>query len=168
MAVDFALAHPDMVKALVLVVGVVGGWDPPPDFEKRVRPYHEIAGKSPEAIADLWLTNPYWIPAPENPEARRKFRTIVVESFQTPLAPSLPADSLSPPAIERLAEIYMPTLIVVGALDDPEIIKVAAMLTQKIAGARLVTIAKAGHFPHLEQPIEFNRAVLNFLSSARK
>jgi pimeloyl-ACP methyl ester carboxylesterase len=36
-------------------------------------------------------------------------------------------------------------------------------MSQAISGARLVTIAGAGHLSNLEQPDEFNRAIAGFL-----
>jgi pimeloyl-ACP methyl ester carboxylesterase len=39
-------------------------------------------------------------------------------------------------------------------------------MANKIAGARLVTIAGAGHAPPVTHPAEFNAAVREFLASA--
>jgi hypothetical protein len=36
-------------------------------------------------------------------------------------------------------------------------------LAQNISGAKRVLIPKAGHLPHMEQPTEFNRIILEFL-----
>ena len=70
---------------------------------------------------------------------------------------------LEPPAINRLAEVRVPTLIVVGDEDVPQVIEAAGILEQGIAGAQKVVVAGTAHHPHMEKPEEFNRVVLDFL-----
>lgn len=65
--------------------------------------------------------------------------------------------------MNRLGEIRLPTLVVVGEDDRLTPPKYAEFLTGKIAGARLVRIPRAGHFVSLEQPDEVNRAIGEFL-----
>jgi len=71
---------------------------------------------------------------------------------------------LEPAAIFRLAEIHVPTLIVVGDGDVPDILVQADLLEQGIAGAQKVVIPGVAHVPNMERPQDFNRIVLNFLS----
>src|SRR5437868_2155622 len=70
---------------------------------------------------------------------------------------------LEPPAINRLAEVKVPALIVVGDEDMPETLEIAGMLEQGIAGAKKVVIAGTAHHPNMEKPEEFNRVVVDFL-----
>src|SRR2546430_1439425 len=70
---------------------------------------------------------------------------------------------LEPSAINRLAEVRVPTLIVVGDEDVPQVIEAAGILEQGIAGAQKVVVAGTAHHPHMEKPEEFNRVVLDFL-----
>ncbi len=70
---------------------------------------------------------------------------------------------LEPPAINRLAEVNVPTLIVVGDQNAPEVLEVADTLGLGIAGARKVVLAGTAHHPNMEKPGEFNRMYhLNF------
>jgi len=64
---------------------------------------------------------------------------------------------------ELLAQINCPTLVIVGSEDGLTSPSEAEKMSQGISGARLVTIAGAGHLSNLEQPDEFNRAVSDFL-----
>jgi pimeloyl-ACP methyl ester carboxylesterase len=75
---------------------------------------------------------------------------------------------LEPPAIKRLAEVRVPTLIVVGDEDVPEVIEATSILEQGIAGAQRVVIAETAHHLHMEKPEEFNRAVLDFLKGVSR
>ena len=51
----------------------------------------------------------------------------------------------------------------VGAEDIEDIRRAAELLAAEITGARLETIAGAGHLPSLERPDELNRLLLDFL-----
>ena len=70
---------------------------------------------------------------------------------------------VEPPANERLGEIDVPTLIVVGAEDVADMAEIAAILAVGIADTRIETIEGAGHLPSLERPDELNRLLLDFL-----
>ncbi len=72
---------------------------------------------------------------------------------------------LEPPAVARLAEIRVPTLIVVADGDQPDIIAQADLLHEGIAGARKVVIPDVAHVPNMERPERFNRLVLGFLDA---
>lgn len=164
-AIDFALEHPEMVEALVLVGPALGGWQYSPAFGQRgYQILLATVAEGPEKGADLWLGVPYIIPAPENPAARQQFRTLFIEDFHGFLAPWYLARPLNPPALQRLSELHVPTLIITGELEDPENLAVADTLATKIGGAQKITVPKAGHLVAMEKPAEFNRIVLDFLS----
>ena len=163
-AIDFTLAHPDMVEALVLVGPAVDGWQYSSAFMDRQSKLLAISGKSPEAIADHWLLDPYIFSTPGNPAVRQKFRKLVVERFQGSPSLSFPPEPHDPPTFQRLSELSLPVLIIVGQQDSPEVLTIADSLSEKIVGAKKITLPKTGHIVHLEQPEEFNRIVLDFLS----
>ena len=64
----------------------------------------------------------------------------------------------------RLAEISVPTLVIVGELDRPEMLEIAERLEAEIPNARRETIAGTAHVPSMERSEEFDRLVLDFLS----
>lgn len=64
--------------------------------------------------------------------------------------------------IDSLPTIGVPTLVVVGARDQP-FLAASDYMAAKIPGARKVVIADAGHTANVDQPEAFNRAVLEFL-----
>jgi 3-oxoadipate enol-lactonase len=70
---------------------------------------------------------------------------------------------LDPPASQRLAEIRVPTLVLTGDEDVPDIHAIAEKLAGEIPGAERATISEAAHLPNLERPEEFDRIVLGFL-----
>jgi pimeloyl-ACP methyl ester carboxylesterase len=74
---------------------------------------------------------------------------------------------LEPPAADRLAEIRVPTLIIVGNRDRPEIMYRASILERSIPDAHKVVMSGTAHLPNMERPDEFNRIVLEFLDGLR-
>ena len=82
------------------------------------------------------------------------------------MADAQPLNPLNPPAVQRLAEIAVPTLIVVGALDHPEILRAADVMAATIPSAEKAVIEGSAHLPNMERPDEFNQTVRNFLGAA--
>lgn len=70
---------------------------------------------------------------------------------------------LDPPAINRLGEILIPSLIMVGELDTTETLVMAEMLVHGIPAARKVVIGDTAHMIPMEKPDLFNKEVLKFL-----
>jgi pimeloyl-ACP methyl ester carboxylesterase len=65
--------------------------------------------------------------------------------------------------IESLSAIRVPTLLVVGGEDKPFLTGMRYM-ADKIPGSVHAVIDGAGHAPNLEKPAEFNQVLLRFLS----
>lgn len=66
--------------------------------------------------------------------------------------------------IDGLGGIAVPTLIIVGDKDQP-FIAPCEYMAKKIPGARLEVIRDAGHSSNLDQPEAFNRVLRDFLDS---
>ena len=64
---------------------------------------------------------------------------------------------------DRLREIKVPTLIIVGAKDFVCSAKFAAVLHERIAGSRLTTLPHSGHMGHVEEPQAFTAAIVAFI-----
>lgn len=69
-----------------------------------------------------------------------------------------------PHVIDSLPKIAVPTLVVVGAGDEPFLAASEYMAT-RIPGARKVVIPDAGHAVNVDQPEAFNHAVVDFLET---
>ena len=72
--------------------------------------------------------------------------------------------TLDPPAKDRLHQISVPTLILIGSEDQPHLHEIAQALEQKIPDSRLETLPNGGHHPNLEMPDLFNERVTHFLN----
>jgi 3-oxoadipate enol-lactonase len=162
-AIDFTLTHPERVKSLVLAGPGLSGFpwsEKRPRWARRIR--DAVAAHDGKAAARAWLESDYMKPAASNPRCARRVRELALANSATWVQPD-EEDELKPPAHDRLAEIRVPTLVVVGSRDIPDIHRIVARLAEKIPGARRIAIAGAGHMVNLEQPERFNTVVLEFL-----
>lgn len=67
------------------------------------------------------------------------------------------------PALPRLGEIHIPTLLLVGDADIPDVHAHAGAIEAGVPRARRVVINDVGHLMYLEKPAEFSRTVIEFL-----
>lgn len=173
-ALDLALAAVDRVAALVTVAATPSGHEPGADLVAefgRVEAAYEQGGI--EAANEVELA--IWVDGPgrEPEQVDRGVRAHVAEMNRDALrreeareqagAPLEPAP-LEPPALGRLAEVAVPTLVVTGEHDQPSALAGAAAIAAGVPGARAAEIAGAAHLPSLERPQAFDAAVMPFLA----
>ena len=114
----------------------------------------------------LWVDGTFRQPEQVSPSVRKhaaEMNRVAVKNGTWAIADASPLNPLSPPAAGRLDEIKVPVLIIVGSLDNPEILRAADLLENKIENAKKVIMPDCAHVPNMEKPEEFNRNVLNFL-----
>ena len=172
-ALDFALIHPERVHSLVLAAPAVGG-GPSSEEVQRFNEEEEalLARGALEAAADLnvrmWVDGPQRTPEQVDPLVRQRVYDMQYHAFTVAMPEEDKEISPQPPAITRLAELRVPTLIIVGDYDLPEKVALARQLYECIVGAQLAIIPTVAHMVSMERPDEFNRLVLDFLQSAQK
>jgi pimeloyl-ACP methyl ester carboxylesterase len=169
-AAAFTLEHPDRVRALVLVNSLVGmerpsdglraGWD-------AVNTAMD-AGDVARAIAietEMWVDGPLRAPEDVDRDLRESVTAMNAAIFaRADEVDAAEERGIEPEARERLGEIRVPTLVVTGALDQPDALASAGTLIAGIPNARGVTIPDAAHLPSMERPGAFNRIVRGFLA----
>ena len=65
--------------------------------------------------------------------------------------------------LERIAQIAVPTLVIVGGEDIATTLDKAQHIAERIRGARLETVAGSGHMTPLEQPERISELLSAFL-----
>jgi len=68
--------------------------------------------------------------------------------------------------VNRLSEIKVPTLIIVGDHDESDP-KMSKEMHQKIAGSQLVVLPNSGHMTFVDQPEQFLKTVREFVAQAK-
>ncbi len=171
-AMNFTLAYPDRVTKLVMVCSGPGGFEPA-DFKPAALDEEMFAAyqagdleKAARLSARLWFVGPDRPVEQADPAKLELVYQMTLNDLHKEAAGVGDEQSMSPPAAQRLSEIQVPTLIIAGEYDEPFPLLAAPFMEQGIAGARKVMLPTA-HLPSLEQPDEFNRVVLGFLSEAR-
>lgn len=168
-AIDFALAYPERVTTLLPVASALSGYR----FSERTMRRMVEADERLEAgdiAAGVELENRLWVDGPArtpemvDPAVRERVRVMNTANYQRAADESIELD-LEPAAIDRLAEVGVPTLVVAGDQDVPDILAIAELLQRDIGGARLAIISNTAHQLNMERPDEFNRIVLEFLES---
>ncbi len=70
---------------------------------------------------------------------------------------------LSPPAVDRLSQIRLPMLLLLGERDVPDEHRIVERLHREVPDSERVVFPGVGHVTNLEIPEEFNRVVAVFL-----
>jgi pimeloyl-ACP methyl ester carboxylesterase len=152
----FSLAHPEMVRALI-ICDSGPGYRNPEAREAWNRRAHERAAELEARGLDAL--------GGRSREMQEAIRHHASAQGLAHAARGMLAQRDSR-VIDGLASIGVPTLVVVGDRDEPFLAPCRYMAT-KIPGARLEIIEGAGHASNLDQPEAFNRAVRSFLDSLR-
>lgn len=160
LSLDFTLAHRDRVRQLVLVGPVLGGLPFTEQFLTRANHAFSLLKTNLSAAISEWSSDRYLI-APGNQKARQRLRDLLIANPQDMTHTDLPLPVR--PALGRLNDIAVPTLIITGAEDIPDVQAHAGAIEAGISGSRRILISDAGHLLYLEKPEEFSRIVINFL-----
>lgn len=164
MCLRLALDHPAAVARLVLIGATPGIEDPDERAARRAADdalATHLLAVGLDAFLDEWLAQPLFAGLPRAAAHLAARRT----NDAARIAASLRAAGTGnqEPLWERLRELTMPVLLLVGAA-DARYLEIAQRM-QRLIGphAELVAIAGAGHTAHLEQPGAAARAVLDWL-----
>lgn len=120
-----------------------------------------------EKQIEYWSGTDPWLMAPGSLAARRRVKELLTAN---PRNLTVPYNLLRGPkekAAGQLSRIKIPTLIIVGEQDIPDVQAHTGVIEAGIPGARRVVLANAGHLAHMEIPEAFNRVVLEFLAGIR-
>ena len=169
-SLDLALAEPYKVDRLVLVSPGLAGWAWA-DQLKADWEAEEAAWQRGDLDEVAWANVRTWVDGPlRGGEAPAELRQAVFDMYRPALQlqkveGAVDSDSLEPRSSSRLGEVGTATLVVVGDLDQPDMMKVGEHLAREIHHARLVRMPGVAHLPPMEAPDEFVRIVTEFLES---
>ena len=164
-ALRFASAYPSHVAGLVLYGAFPEGFPAPPDVGQMFASLPAIAKQNGlDSVGKIVLASPIaWVPPGRNDVTDRYRRLWASYSGRDLLDPHAESGRVPAVTIPQLANIRVPTLVIVGDHEAPFIAAVADTLAQRIPGAKKVVIPNAGHGAHFAQPASFNSALMDFI-----
>jgi pimeloyl-ACP methyl ester carboxylesterase len=155
-SVDLALSHPGRVQALVLIGPALRG-APEATYEPEV-PALDDEWEAAEERGDLEALNRLearvWLDGPTAPEGRVEgaARDLFLEMNARALAAEDPGEQGDDVAAwDRLGEIAVPTLVLIGEHDLQYIKANCARAASAVPDVRLVELPGVAHLPHLEK-----------------
>ena len=161
-ALDFALSHPERVRAMVLAGPGVSGYVSSEPMTWMEPVISAVRAGDLGSAAERWAETPL-MHIPGDSAAAARVRALsqdnrAIWGYRT--NPEIPLD---PPAIGRLGKVKVPVLVVSGENDMPNLRRLADSVVEGIPRAKLVVIPGAGHMVNLAAPAEFDAAVRAFL-----
>jgi 3-oxoadipate enol-lactonase len=160
----FALKHPAMIKSLVLC-DTTSRYPAAaaPIWEDRIK---TVGAKGMEPMVAGTLER--WFTAPFRARRRDVMERVGAMIRSTPPAGYVGCCHAIPKinVTGRLKELRCPTLVVVGEEDPGTPVEMAREIHAALPGSQLAVLRSASHLANVEQPEEFNRALLSFLDKA--
>jgi 3-oxoadipate enol-lactonase len=161
LAIDFTLTYPEKVKGLVLVGAVVSGFGYTSHMTTRGGNFNPAEYSDPIKVNKYFIMDdPYEIYS-GNTKAKEKVMKLLPYLARENRVPTRPPDKV---AVRFLSEIKVPTLILVGEYDIPDVHAHAGVINAGIQNSKREIIPKSGHLIPIEQPGLFFDSVMNFLS----
>jgi pimeloyl-ACP methyl ester carboxylesterase len=165
----FALANPEMVRALVLVdtaAEIPRALSSEARYRERQRLVRIAEEHGMEAVFEEQLkSGDPRIAA--NPQFVATFREQFLLTSREAYIGGAHGMANRTSVVDRLAEIKAPTLVICGENDEP-FIEASQVMHENIVGSELVIIEGAGHTPQIETPAEFNRVLTGFLARVQE
>lgn len=170
LAIDFALEHPERTIGLVLIGTAVTGAEDAEipeeaaDLEDALE-YADDRGNLDTVNrieAHLWLDGPLSEAGRVSGPPRELFLKMNAIHLNHP---ELTEEEYPDDAVDALSTIAAPTLLVVGALDMPDIVARHEDLSEELENAFALVLEDTAHFPSLERPDLFNPILLEFLEA---
>jgi len=164
-ALQLALDHPDLVRALILANSGVGATPPAPEaVERRESLFALLERGDLEAVAEQMTAASFSPGLKERDPARfQRYKAIKLRNDPRRFARVWGALATAPPP--ELGRLSCPVLIIAGERDSFLTLDAARAAHAAIPNSRL-EVLPTGHAAAIEAPADFNRIVEEFLGGA--
>ena len=172
-ALDYTLTYPNQVSALVLTCATISGYEMQGEPPALVMQVGEAMQKGDiERVADLgtqlWFVGINRTKDQVDAASFEKAREMIYQAFTRTGSGLGEEKGIRPPAVKRLDEVKVPTLVIVGTEDHPAVQEMDDLIAKEVPGARKVVMENAAHLPSLEHPEHYTRIVAGFLDDSLK
>jgi pimeloyl-ACP methyl ester carboxylesterase len=178
LAMDFTLTYPDRVHSLILIGGAPRGIElemlgleveePVALFEQAEKAFEaNNLDLATELDMQIWFDGMGRSKDDVNAEVRQLAYDInrIVIGYEAKDIGEHIRKEFDKPAVERLDELTLPTLIIVGENDIPFIVASADYMEDHILNAIKAIIPNSAHLPNMEHPHIFQEIIDTFLTS---
>jgi 3-oxoadipate enol-lactonase len=160
--------HPERFEALVLSDTHCIA-DPPKVKQKRLDTIESIKAFGVEKYVNDSIENFF---APESFTNHKKaisdVKEMILNTCEQSLSKTLLALSLRKATCNKLPEITIPVLLIVGEEDKITPPEASELMHEKIKNSTMHIISHAGHLSNMENPTEFNYQLVKFFVSVYK
>jgi 3-oxoadipate enol-lactonase len=168
LALDFSLAHPEMVEGLVLIGPVVHGMPSSSYFMERGSKNSAPMNQNDViATAENWSKDRFLISG-ARAEARKKLFDTLVQNPQNLKTGGQFEIRPSPPTVLRLSQIQAPALLIVGDADIADVIAYAGAIEAALPIVWFEVWKDTGHLVQLERPDELVARLNMFAALAER
>jgi pimeloyl-ACP methyl ester carboxylesterase len=162
-AFQFWKQYPARLRALVLC-DTRAAADSPEAARLRLITAERVLREGPAVVVEAMLPRLLAPATPQQqPELVEAVRGMMAGCDPRGIAAALRGMARRPDSTPLLPAINCPTLLIVGERDVISPPAEMAAMARAIRGARLVTIAGAGHLSPMERPAEVSAAILQFV-----
>ena len=169
-ALDTAIEHPEAVAGVVVSGAGTSDalFEDPWSLEQQQRMQAAIEARDPDA----WITTvldyaagPSRTLAEVDPHVVDRLRELH-RSFVSQLDPTALPPTPVPDSWNRLGDVTVPVLGIVGELDASDHVRMCERALAGVGDGRgVVRVPEAAHYPNLEQPALWDRAVEEFIDA---
>jgi len=162
-ALNFALSHPERVSHMCLVSPAMVGWEWSDEWKALWRGVAQAARSGDMALArDRWFAHPMFAQVRAGPSAEELRRSIDAYHGRQWIRDDQ-RDEM--PDIDRLHDLAVPTLLLTGELDVPDLRLISDVIESATSATKRIDFAGAGHMLTLERPVETAESIARFIST---
>lgn len=181
LAAEFTTRHPERVRGLLLQgTGLTGPLTPSPeaagfdavaaDDETRASIRRAAARGGIDAVWDVVDQSTvdrflFHVPGSAN-RVRALWRASGLHNSGAMAAALASAPARCRPLVDDLAQISVPTLILIGLWDRNAGVDAARDLATRLQSAQLVVFEQSAHFPNVDEPDRYVEVIIDFLGAA--
>ncbi len=170
LSMDYALANPENVAALIMVGSGPSGLELDVE-EPEIFSDAEKAFENGDLDLVAEIETQIWFDGMDRTpdQVDQKMRQLAYDMNRIAIGHDVKqlgkrqADT-DKPAYERLEEIGIPLLIIVGSQDIPYMHAAADYMMKNVDSAQKIIIENAAHLPNMDHPEQFHRIVSQFLA----
>ncbi len=165
LCLQLALDRPDVMQRLVLVSaspGIPDAAERASRIEADERLAQEIERDGVDAFLERWLAQPLFASLHRERSGiddRKLFNSVEHLTYQLRVL----GQGVQPSNWERLDELHIPVLLIVGELDT-KYVDIARRMAERLSDARVEIVPGSGHACHLEQPEHVAHLLASFES----